>query len=97
VARKRPSIIRRGRKADLSCAVCGKPLDLWSATTALDGSTVCAADCLGVGILRARERPEYRDEPPELDEAAFYSGADEDYGGAVDGLRNVISDADPGL
>jgi hypothetical protein len=35
------------------------------------------------------------DEPPQLPESAY---ADEgDYGGAVDGLGNVSSDADPGL
>jgi hypothetical protein len=55
----------------VSCAVCGKPLDLWSAIAALDGSTVCGADCLGVGILRARQLPEYQDEPPELPETAY--------------------------
>jgi hypothetical protein len=51
-------------RADVSCAVCGKPLELWDATTALDGRTVCAENCLGAGIVRARGLPEYQDDPP---------------------------------
>ena len=43
------------RRADVSCAVCGKPLDLLSATTGLDGLTVCAADCLGAALARVPE------------------------------------------
>jgi len=53
--------VRQGRRAETCCAVCGKPLTLWDRTTALDGATVCADNCLGVGILRARELPEYQD------------------------------------
>jgi hypothetical protein len=64
VAKKRPSIVRQGKRADTSCAVCGRPLTLWDSTTALDGSTVCAADCLGAGILLARQLPQYQEEPP---------------------------------
>jgi hypothetical protein len=51
--------------------VCGKPLDLWSAVTGLDGRTVCASgDCMGgfLGGLPAEERgplmPERPDDPP---------------------------------
>jgi hypothetical protein len=36
--------------ADTSCAVCGKPLDLWTATAALDGRTVCASGCFGAHL-----------------------------------------------
>ena len=64
------------RKADVSCAVCGKPLDLLSATTGLDGATVCASNCLGAGIVLARTMPEYQDEPPELPESAYFDEAD---------------------
>jgi hypothetical protein len=68
--------------ADVSCAVCGTRLELWDATTALDGRTVCAANCLGAGIVIARAKPEYQDdeaqdEPPQLDEAAYHDEADE--------------------
>ncbi len=93
--------------ADVSCAVCGTRLELWDATTALDGRTVCAANCLGAGIVIARGKPEYQaedddqaarqamaDEPPELPEAAYFDPAD--CGGTFDGF-NVTSDADPGL
>jgi hypothetical protein len=66
---KHKSIIRPGPGAGVSCAVCGQPLHLWSATRALDGQTVCASDCLGAGILRARQLPEYQDDPPAAPEA----------------------------
>jgi hypothetical protein len=102
-ARKRESARR-----DVSCAVCGRPLDLWDATTALDGNTVCAGgDCMGafLGGLPPEERgqpmPERPDDvPPWADGRNYGSGSryeEGDYGGAVDGLGNVSSDADPGL
>jgi hypothetical protein len=47
-------------RADVSCAVCGKPLELWDATTALDGRTVCASGCLGGNIVACREHPAYQ-------------------------------------
>jgi hypothetical protein len=40
-------------------------------------------------------KPESPEEPPELPPAAYAEEAD--YGGAVDGIGNVTSDADPGL
>jgi hypothetical protein len=42
---------------------------LWDSIAALDGSTVCAADCLGAGIVLARQRPEYQEEAPPAPEA----------------------------
>jgi hypothetical protein len=81
---------RASARADVSCAVCGRPLLLWDAVKALDGRTVCAADCLGAGILIAWTMPEYQgeeddeaarmamaDEPPELPLAAYHDDADE--------------------
>jgi hypothetical protein len=61
----------REARADVSCAVCGKPLTLWDRTTALDGSTVCAADCLGPCIVTCRTKPEFQDEeaPSDSDNA----------------------------
>src|SRR5262245_44335719 len=64
MAKKRLSIVRPGRRADVSCAVCGRPLTLWDTTAALDGHTVCASNCLGQAILRARQRPEYQEQAP---------------------------------
>jgi hypothetical protein len=66
--KQQPSIIRPGRAADTSCAACGRPLTLWDATTALDGRTVCAKNCLGAGIVRARGMPQYQgdDAPPPV-------------------------------
>jgi hypothetical protein len=93
---KRKSIVRQGRHAETSCAACGRRLELWDATTGLDGATVCASGCLGQGILTMRQHnAEAADEPPQLPESAYADEAD--YGGAVDGLGNVSSDADPGL
>lgn len=43
------------RKADVSCAWCGKPLDLWTSTTSTDGLTVCASDCLGAALAAVPE------------------------------------------
>jgi hypothetical protein len=63
MAKKRP-IILQGRHADTSCAVCGRPLTLWDATTTVDGATVCATNCLGAGIERARQLPEFQGEAP---------------------------------
>jgi hypothetical protein len=73
---------------DTSCAVCGRPLELWDAVRSPDGRTVCAANCLGAGIVIARGKPEYQaeddeqaarqaDEPPQLPEASYYDEADE--------------------
>jgi hypothetical protein len=44
--------------ADTTCAVCGRPLDLWTATAALDGRTVCASGCFGAHLatLPAEDR-----------------------------------------
>jgi hypothetical protein len=107
MAKKRPSIIRQGRHADTSCGACGRPLTLFDDVTEVDGVTVCASGCLGSGIKRARQMPEYQDDPrrvaeqiAEAQDAAERCGSwfeDGDYGGAVDGLGNVSSDADPGL
>ncbi|HZR55214.1 MAG TPA: hypothetical protein VFB06_37720 [Streptosporangiaceae bacterium] len=98
---------RESARKDVSCALCGKALELWDATTALDGRTVCASGCMGgfLGGLPAEERgpqmPERPDDPPPWADGRNYgSGSwyeDGDYGGAVDGLGNVSSDADPGL
>jgi hypothetical protein len=92
---------------DTSCGVCGRPLELWDAVRSLDGRTVCAANCLGAGIVIARGKPEFQaeeddqaarlampEEPPELPESAYFDPAD--CGGTFDGF-NVSSDADPGL
>jgi hypothetical protein len=49
-------------RADVSCAVCGRPLELWDATSALDGRTVCAENCLGGGVVRCREHPAFQDD-----------------------------------
>ena len=64
-------------RKDVSFAVCGRPLDLRDATKALDGRTVCAADCLGAGIVIARTMPQCQDEPPQLPEAAYFDETDE--------------------
>jgi hypothetical protein len=74
MARKRESIIKPHPKADTACAVCGRPLTLFDNTTALDGRIVCAADCLGVGILRMRQHN--ADEPPQLPDLAYFDPAE---------------------
>jgi hypothetical protein len=84
MARKRhTSIIKPGPNADTSCAVCGRPLTLFDRVTALDGRTVCGEDCLGAGILRARQLPEYQDGPPAPPEEAERCGGwcEDDYDG----------------
>ncbi len=65
---------------DTSCAACGKPLDLFTTpTTSVEGSTVCApgTGCLGGELARIRDREATGDEPPQLDEAAYFDEADE--------------------
>ncbi len=89
---KHKSIIRQGQHADTSCAVCGRPLTLWDDVKQVDGVTVCASGCLGDGILRMR-----RHNGEDDSEERCGSWFEEDYGGTVDGLGNVSSDADPGL
>jgi hypothetical protein len=119
-ARKRDSA-----RKDVSCAVCGRPLELWDATTALDGRTVCASGCLGSFLAGVPEgnrderpaettgrpswsqlpsvpvqMPEGKVQRPTGRRAQRSAGPlydHGDYGGTVDGLGNVSSDADPGL
>jgi hypothetical protein len=58
------SIIKPGPRADTTCAVCGRPLDLFTATTSLDGRTVCRSGCLGGMIVQCREHPAFQDDQP---------------------------------
>jgi hypothetical protein len=58
------------------------------------GRTVCAADCLGTGILIARGKPESQGEPPELPGSVYFDEAD--CGGTFDGF-SASNDADSGL
>jgi hypothetical protein len=42
-------------RAAYACAVCGRPLSVWDSVLALDGSRVCAADCLGAHLATVPE------------------------------------------